>query len=306
MGQGHAHHGHHHHHHGHSHGGASGRMGWAFFLNLAFAVIELIGGIMTNSLAIMSDAVHDFGDAFAIGIAWALEKKSKQKSDDHYSYGYRRYSVMAAFLTGLILMAGSAFIVIKSVPRLLSPEQTHVEGMLALALLGVAVNGFAAWRMSKGESLNEKMILWHMLEDVMGWIVILVGSLVMMFVDLPILDPIMALGVAVWVLWNVFRHLKSTADVFLQATPKGFSLDEVTKKVKSLPTVKDLHHVHLWSLDGDHHILTAHVIVASGAQVNEVHEMKGQIKQLLFKEFHITEATIEVEWPDQACLDPHH
>lgn len=301
-GHGHGHgHGHHHHHHG-----ASGRLGVAFALNLIFAIVELIGGFMTNSLAIMSDAFHDLGDAGAIGIAWFLEKKSFKKSTNHFSYGYRRLSLMAAMITGLILFIGSSLIMVKAIPRLFAPEQPQIPGMIGLACLGLAVNGFAAFRMSKGHSLNERMILLHLLEDVLGWAVILVGSLIMSFYPVPILDPIMAIGVAFWVLWNAFHNLKETAKVFLQAAPKQFEIATVENSLKSIPEVQGVHHTHVWSIDGEHHILTAHVTVRDDCSIEAVHELKTKIKKFLFQEFHIQEATLEIEWPNQKCADPTH
>ncbi|MBL7546130.1 MAG: cation transporter [Bdellovibrionaceae bacterium] len=293
-------HGHHHHH------AASGRMGTAFFLNLSFAIIELIGGLYTNSLAILSDAFHDFGDALAIGLAWFLEKKSLKGTSPEFSYGHRRLSVLAALITGLILLIGSGTILVKAIPRLFTPEETNVTGMFLLSVLGITVNGFAAYRMSKGSSLNERMILWHLLEDVMGWGVIFIGSLLMMIHPMPILDPIMAIGVAVWVLWNVFKNLKKTIHVFLQGTPDQVQIEAVKQKIIQSQGVQNVHHLHLWSMDGTHHILTMHLIVQENTTNEAAHELKAQLKKSLFDEFHITEATIEIEWPHQTCTDPIH
>lgn len=294
-------HGHHHHHHS-----AAGNLGLAFALNLIFALIELIGGMMTNSLAILSDAFHDLGDCFAIGMAWFLEKKSLKGSSAHYSYGYRRFSVMAALITGSILFVGSGLIVVRAVPRLLDPVQPEVSGMVGLAILGLAVNGLSAWRMSKGQSLNEKMILLHLLEDVLGWAVILIGALIMWIYPMPILDPILAIAVAIWVLWNAVGNLKETMKVFLQATPRQFELIAVEESVRSLEMVENIHHTHVWSIDGEHHILTAHIIVRSEVNLQEAHNLKTRIKKHLFDSFHIQEATLEIEWPDQKCADPKH
>lgn len=294
-------HGHHHHHHA-----VSGRMSWAFFLNLSFAIIEFVGGFYTNSLAIMSDAVHDLGDAFAIGIAWFLEKKSLKGTTAQFSYGHRRLSVLAALITGFILLIGSGAILVTAIPRLLSPEETNVPGMLGLSILGIAVNGLAAFRMSKGESLSERMILWHLLEDVLGWVAIFIGSIVMLIHPLPILDPIMAIGVAVWVLWNVFKNLKRTMHVFLQATPDQVQIDLVKEKISQKKQVKNVHHLHLWTMDGTHHILTMHLIVEENTTKEEAHQLKTDLKKSLFDDFHITEATIEIEWPNQLCSDPVH
>ncbi len=296
-------HSHHHHHHHHS---ASGNMGVAFFLNLTFALIELVGGFLTNSLAILSDGFHDLGDCFAIGIAWFLEKKSLKGTSKDFSYGYRRLSVMAALITGMILVSGSILIIWGAVPRLFNPVQPEVPGMIALACLGLFVNGFSAWKMSKGHSLNERMILVHLLEDVAGWAAILIGALVMAVYPIPILDPIMAIAVALWVLWNAFRNLRETVFVFLQATPRQFELSAVESSIRQFEQVSDIHHTHVWSIDGEHHILTAHVIVKAQVDSQQAHALKAQIKKHLFQEFHIQEATLEIEWPDQICADPKH
>ena len=281
-------------------------MGTAFALNLIFALIEIAGGLMTNSLAILSDAFHDLGDCAAIGIAWFLERKSLKKSSQHFSYGFRRLSLMAAMITGLILFIGSSLIMVKAIPRLFAPQEPHVDGMIALACLGLAVNGFAAFRMSKGQSLNERMILLHLMEDVLGWAVILVGSLIMLVYPMPILDPIMAIGVALWVLWNAFHNLKETTKVFLQAAPSQFEIATVENSLKALPLVQGVHHTHIWSIDGEHHILTAHITVQIGASIEAAHDLKTKIKEHLFEKFHIQEATLEIEWPNQKCVDPTH
>jgi cobalt-zinc-cadmium efflux system protein len=306
------------HHHGHSHRHhhhhakhekstqAMGRFSGAFFLNVIFALIELIGGVMTNSMAVLSDAFHDLGDAMAIAVAWYLERKSMRGASDQFSYGYRRLSVASALVTGIILLLGSVFVLVKAVPRLIAPETPHLQGMLGLAVLGLSVNGFAAWRVSKGSSLSERMILWHLLEDVMGWMVILIGAIVMMIYPIPILDPIMAIVVALWVLWNVFGNLKETMRVFLQGVPGDVDLARMEARLKSLEHVDSLHHMHLWTMDGESHILTAHILVKPQTAISDLQSLKAKVKQLLHDEFHIEEATLEIEWPSEICADPAH
>ncbi|WII71581.1 cation diffusion facilitator family transporter [Bdellovibrio sp. 22V] len=295
-------HGHHHH---HGHGDVLGRMKMALALNLGFACIELVGGLWTNSVAILSDALHDFGDAIAVLLAIFLEKFSHKKSDGSFSYGYRRFSTLGAVITGVILVAGSIFILIESVPRLLVPEQPHANGMILLAFLGVAVNGFAAYRVSKGESLNEKMLMWHMIEDVMGWVMVLIGAIVMKFFDIPELDAGMAIALAAWILYNVFRNLREALKVFLMASPAQIAEGAVEAAVRKIPKVVDIHHGHLWSLDGENHIFTAHVVLADGSTIEDMESVKVQVKNLV-KEFGIVEATIETETFSASCVDPEH
>lgn len=302
----HHHHSHSHsHHHHHAHGATLGRMKMAFVLNLGFACIELAGGLWTNSVAILSDALHDFGDAMAVALALILEKFSHKQSDGLFSYGYRRFSTLGALITGIILILGSIYILIEAIPRLLVPQQPHADGMILLAILGVAVNGYAALRVSKGESLNEKMLMWHMLEDVMGWVLVLIGAITMKFFDIPQLDAGLAIALALWILYNVFRNVREALRVFLMAAPASIEISELEKAIRKISMVEDIHHGHLWSLDGENHIYTAHVVVAAGSTIADMEIVKGEIKSLV-KDFGIIEATIETELSGAACVDPKH
>lgn len=302
----HHHHGHHHHHHIDFQTASISSIRWAFWLNLSFAVIELFGGIWTNSVAIMSDAVHDFGDALAIGAALYLEKKSHSKSDAQFSYGYRRLSTASAVLTGTVLILGSVWILAESLPRLFHPETPKVDGMLGFAVLGVLVNGFGAYRMSRGKSLNERVITWHLVEDLMGWILVFAGALIMKFWDMPIVDPIMGLMLSAWILWNVVRNLKEGFKIFLQATPVGLEIAEVEKHFKSFTDVSEAHHTHVWSMDGESHILTTHVVLKKQISWDEISKLKTEIKNSLKEKYDILEATIEFEVSGDVCVDPSH
>lgn len=296
---GHGHSQHHHHHH------VEGNLALAFVLNLSFSIIEIFGGIYTNSVAIVSDAIHDLGDSMAIGFAWYLEKKSKKKSDVQFSYGYRRLSILSALLTGVILLGGSLLVLAKSIPRILNPEQPEINGMIGLAILGLAVNGFAAYRVSQSQSLSSRMISLHLLEDVFGWAIVLVAAIVMKFWDFPQIDAILAILLASWVIFNVFKGLKGSLQIFLQMTPLGMDVDKISEKIVQVPGVKSIHHLHTWSLDGEKHILTVHLKVTS-QNVEDWAQIKIKVKQMLQKEFSILEATLEIEYEAEECFDPEH
>lgn len=289
---------------GHAHG-VSDRLWLAFALNLGFAFIELVGGYWTNSVAITSDALHDFGDAMAIGLALVLEILSRKGSDAKFSYGYRRYSTMAAVITGLILVVGSILILVESVPRLFDPVVPHAEGMIVLAILGLSVNGYAAYRVSKGGSLSEKMIMWHLIEDVAGWALVMVGAVIIHFTGYAQIDAALAFVLAIWILVNVLRNLRAAFNVFMQGVPTQLDVEHILGHVRKTDGVKDVHHVHVWSLDGDKHVLTGHVVVNPGLTLNAIEEIKRKIKTTLLAH-GIFEATLEIE-PDGAdCSDPSH
>ena len=308
--QEHHHHSHshsHHHGHGHHHGHhhvhtASDRLGWAFFLNVTFTFIEFIGGWLTNSTAIMADAVHDLGDSLSIGSAWWLNKLGDKKASGQFSYGYKRFSLLGALINSVVLVAGSLWILFEALPRLFAPEMPHTEGMLLLAIFGIAVNGFAAYKLSAGKTLNERVLNWHLIEDVLGWVAVLIVSIVLMFVDWPILDPILSIAFTLFILVNVVRNLRETLNLFLQATPSQQTREQLLAVLCAPEVVSDIHHLHFWSLDGEQHVMTAHLVLQHSVTIAQLQELKADIQDKL-KEFSLAHTTIEFEFSDEVCRD---
>lgn len=298
----------HHHHcpaHEHSHRqAAQGGLAIAFFLNLGFAVIEFIGGVLTNSTAIMADAVHDVGDALSIGLAWAMGAWSQKPASASYSYGLRRLSLLSALINGLVLIGGTAWVLGESLPRLLAPQMPHTSGMLGLAILGIAVNGYAAYKLHGGNTLNEKVLNWHLLEDMLGWVAVLVVSVVMTFVHLPILDPLLAIAFSLFILFNVMRHTWTSVGLFLQKSPDRALQRMLQDTLLAIPGIRALHHLHLWSLDGEQHVLTVHLVSDKALDAAAYQALKDQVNQRL-RPYHLAHTTIEVELPDEACRDQH-
>jgi cobalt-zinc-cadmium efflux system protein len=294
---------HDHHHHGpggHSHLKASDNIAIAFALNLSFAVVEAVGGWLTGSVAIMTDALHDLGDSLALGFAFVMERIAGRKGSARFSYGYRRLSLLSAVVTAGVLIAGSAAMLAYSVQRLFEPVQPHTGGMFALALLGIAVNGYAAFRLQKGTTLNEKMVSWHMLEDLLGWVVILISSVVMMFVDIPILDPVLSILLVFVIIFGTIRSLKETLNIFLQGTPRSFDLEALKSEVSSVAGVRSIHDVHFWSLDGSNHVLTSHVVVDPGTSPDAMELIKQTIRDVVQRRGKI-HVTLEIELDGGEC-----
>lgn len=289
---------HSHHHHDHTHGSSNLKL--AFFLNLGFTILELIGGFYVNSVAILSDAIHDLGDSLSLGLAWILDKKSKQKANDNFSFGYGRFSLLGALINGLVLIVGSVFVVREAIQRLLEPEPSDATGMILFAIVGVAVNGYAAWKVSHGASQNEKVISWHLIEDVLGWVAVLIAGVLLYFFDIPWIDPVLSLAIAVFILWNVFRNLKDTLYIFLQAVPAGISLEKIKSDILSQPKVDSLHHVHIWSLEGANHVFTAHIRLKEIQDLTELTATKSTVQKIL-KSYPLGHFTIEWELPTEEC-----
>ncbi|GAA73542.1 cation diffusion facilitator family transporter [Pseudoalteromonas sp. BSi20439] len=293
----------HNHSHSHSHG-KDDRIGWTFFLNVSFTIIEFIGGWLTNSTAIMADAVHDLGDSLSIGFAWILSRFSDKEASDRFSYGYRRLTLFGALINSIVLVIGSVWVLFEAIPRLSNPEMPMAEGMLGLALLGVAVNGYAVFKLKAGKTLNEKVLTWHLLEDVLGWVAVLIVSIVLLFVDLPILDPLLSIGFTLFILFNVLKNLKTTLALFLQATPDEEVQNNIEKAIKAIPEINGIHHMHFWSLDGESHVLTAHLELAHNFEVDKLIRLKQQVAKEL-SSYNLSHTTIEFEFPQESCRDEH-
>jgi len=281
---------------------SSNRIGWVFLLNFSFTIIEFIGGLLTNSTAIMADAVHDLGDSLSIGLAWILCRLSGRQATSKFSYGYQRLSLFGALINGIVLIVGSAWILNESIPRLLEPEMPDASGMIWFAILGIAVNGYAAYKLSEGKSLNERVLNWHLMEDVLGWVAVLIIAIVLLFVDWPILDPLLSIVFTLFILFNVFRTLKETVNLFLQGVPDEAMRAEIEAQLLALEQVEDLHHLHLWSLDGEQHVLTAHLVVKVLLSLEQQQALKKQIAHCLAR-FSLEHTTIELEFADEVCRD---
>jgi len=271
----------------------------AFFLNLSFTIIEVIGGLYTNSLAILSDALHDLGDSL-IGLSWYFQKLSKKGRTKKFSYGYKRFSLLGAIINSIVLVVGSIFILTKAIPELFNPGETNVQGMLYLAILGIVVNGAAVLKLRKGESLNEKVVSLHLLEDVLGWVAVLIGSIIMMYTDAPFIDPLLSVLISLFVLYNVYKNLRKSMLVILQGIPEDVSLEDIKEKLKDISEITDVHDNHTWSMDGDYNILTIHLQLDQDYKLSEQAKLKEKVRSQL-KDESINHITIEFEGQDENC-----
>ena len=268
----------------------------AFCLNLSFSIFELIGGFFTNSVSIVSDAVHDFGDAISIGISYFLERISKRKPDNNYTYGYVRYSVLGALITNTILIVGSVLVFISGVKRIINPVSINYDGMILFAIFGVIVNFLAVYFTKGGDSLNQKAVNLHMLEDVLGWILVLIGALVIKITKFVIIDAFLSMIVALFIFVNAFKGVNKIFDLFLEKIPDGVKLKEIKRHLMKIEGVIDVHHIHIWSMDGLNNYATMHVVT----KLKDWEKLKKKIKDEL-KEQEINHVTIEIENDDERC-----
>lgn len=271
----------------------------AFLLNFVFSIFELLGGLFTGSVAILSDSLHDFGDSLSIGISYILETLSKKKPDKIYTFGYLRYSLIGSVITTCVLLFGSAAVIYNSVLRILNPVEIKYNGVIILAVIGALINFLAAYFTSGGDSLNQKAVNLHMLEDVLGWVVVLLGGIIMKFTNFSIIDPILSICVAIFILINALKNLKNVTDVFLEKTPLDIDSEELCHHIKETDGVKDVHHLHVWSIDGNTNLATVHVVTDFDAAT-----VKNAVREE-FLHHGISHVTIETESSNEHCREPH-
>lgn len=298
----HHHHGHSHHHHHHHHGSSSSNILFAFFINVVFSIIELIGGLYTGSIAIISDALHDFGDSISLGVAWRLQKISEKGGDSKYSYGYKRFKLLGALLISLILILGSISIIYNASQKFFEPSSPKADVMIVLAIIGLIANSWAAIRMSGAKSLSDRAVMLHMMEDVLGWAAVLVVSIVMYFVNAPWLDPLLSIFISIWILYNVYFTLKSTLKVILQGVPDGFEKETFLENLLNIKSVLSIHDFHLWTEDGEHHVSSIHIVLDNNtiSDIAEINRVRKEVRELANK-YDIYHITIEFDSQDYDC-----
>ena len=267
----------------------------AFLLNLFFSIFELVGGLFTNSIAIITDSIHDLTDALSILLSYIFERKSKQKPNNRYTYGYIRYSVLGALITTIILLSGSLIVIYSAIKRFINPVEIKYNGMIIMAIIGIVVNGAATLTTSRGHSLNEKTVSLHMLEDVLGWIVVLIGAILIKFTHIYYIDAILTIIVAAFIFIHALKNFVSILNLFLEKVPGNIDIPQIKKELLENKDIKDIHHIHVWSLDGEYYYATMHVVTKKD-------EVKKYIKDYL-KKYKISHTTIEIEKNDYECED---
>lgn len=286
-------HAHHHHHHQMKDGeAASAKMKIVFGLNLLFAFGEFIFGLLFNSAAILSDSIHDLGDSLSIGLAWLFQKISTREANEKYSFGHRRFSLLGALTTAIVLVMGSFLMIFHSVPLLFIPESVHSQGMFWMALAAIAVNGFATWLLSSGSSANEKVLTLHLLEDVLGWVGVLIVSIVLRYRDWYFLDPLLSIVIAVFILSQALPSIFNIANVFLESVPEDVNIRQIEQAIYQIEAVHAVSHLHIWSIDGEENAFAVTIYVST-EDVKQFEEIRESIR-LLLKDDNVTHSTIEI------------
>lgn len=283
--------GHGHHHDHDMHDQSIAKIRFVFGINLFFAIFEIIFGVLFNSAAILTDAIHDFGDAISIGLAGLLQKVSKKEANQQFSFGYERFSLLGGLITASVLLGGSTFAVINAIPRLFNPQPVNYTGMFWVAIVAIGANVISVWIMQGGKSINEAMLSLHLLEDVLGWVAILIVSICLFFTDWYFLDPLLSIGIALFIFLHAWPIFRQTLRIFLEGVPAELDSDAIRQQIGAINGVQAISHFHLWSIDGRNHALAITIAVTDVQSVN-IEQLKAAIRQVIFP-LHITHVTIE-------------
>ena len=263
----------------------------AFFLNLCFAVVEFIAGGIFGSSAVLADSVHDLGDALAIGLSAFLETISNREEDNHYTLGYKRFSLLGAMVTAVILMTGSGMVILENMVKLFHPQPVNDEGLLWLGIIAISVNVLASLVIRKGQTKNESILSLHFLEDTLGWVAVILMAIVLRFTDWYILDPLLSLAISFFILSKAIPRFWSTLKIFLDAVPEGVDIKQVKNDLEQLDNVASINQLNLWTMDGLEKNAIVHVCLE---HVKHMEVCKESIRDLL-KERGFQNVTIEVD-----------
>ena len=263
----------------------------AFVLNFSFAIIEFIFGGLFGSSAILADAVHDLGDALAIGISAFLESISNREEDSHYTLGYKRFSLLGAILTAVILITGSSLVILENISKLIEPQPVDHEGMLWLGVIAIAINLTASLIVRKGQTKNESILSLHFLEDTLGWLAVIVVAIILRYTDWYFLDPLLSLLISAFILSKALPRFWSTLKIFLDAVPEGVDIQQVKSDLEQLDHVTSINQLNLWTMDGLEKNAIIHVCLE---HVKHMEVCKEAIRTLL-KDCGFQNVTIEVD-----------
>jgi len=263
----------------------------AFFLNLSYAIVEFIAGGIFGSSAVLADSIHDLGDAIAIGISAFLETISNREEDSHYTLGYKRFSLLGALVTAVILMTGSVLVILGNITKLFHPQPVNDEGILWLGIIAVSINVLASLVVRKGKTKNESILSLHFLEDTLGWVAVILMAIVLRFTDWYILDPLLSLVISIFILSKAIPRFWSTLKIFLDAVPEGVDIKQVKSDLEQLDHVTSINQLNLWTMDGLEKNAIVHVCLK---EIEQMELCKESIRSKL-KDCGFQNITIEID-----------
>lgn len=296
-----------HHHHPDASEVKSSRLIWSIILNLIITLAELIGGILSNSLALLSDALHNFSDTASLGISLAANKIGKKEADQYRTFGYKRAEIIGAFINLIVLVIVSIYLINEGIHRFFKPEPVNGPIMFVVAIIGLFGNFISAWLLfkdSKG-NLNIRSVYLHILSDGLSSVGVLIAGIVIMYFHVYILDTILTIGIAIYILAESYSMLRETIDILMEGTPEDVDIAKIVSTINTLDGVRDIHHIHVWKIDENQTCLEAHIRIDK-RDLQEMESIKRDVKNHLIQGFDIVHSTLEFEF--ESCedhVDPH-
>ena len=270
---------------------SKGAVWLVFLLNSVFAMIEFISGGIFHSSAVLADAVHDTGDALAIGLSALLESISNREEDSRYTLGYKRFSLLGALVTAVILMTGSMMVFLENISKLFHPQVVNSQGMLWIGVIAIVINVIASLIVEKGKTKNESILSLHFLEDTLGWLAVILMAIILRFTDWYILDPLLSLAISLFILSKAIPRFWSTLNIFLDAVPEGVDIQKIRSDLEQLDHIASVNQLNLWTMDGLEKNAIIHVCLE---HVKHMEVCKESIRDLL-KDCGFQNVTIEVD-----------
>lgn len=303
-----SHHGHHHHHHHHGDDVSDRRIIWTVLLNLLLTVVEVVVGILSGSLALIADAVHNFSDAGALVIALVARRIGRRAPDEAFTFGYRRAELIGAIINLTVLMVVGLYLIYESVMRFFQPTEIEALWVILAASAAVIVDLLTVvllWAMARG-NINIRAAFLHNLVDAAVSLAVIAGAAIIHWFGWHWIDAVLTLIIAAYILVMSTGMLRRSAAILMEGTPPGLDLELVRKTTRAHPDVADLHHLHAWQLDEEHRALEAHVVLCHDLTLSQVRAVTDELKAILRDDFHISHATLEMEYDKARCKQPTH
>lgn len=292
----------HSHAHNHSHKSTKDKnLFISILLNIVITVAQIIGGLISGSLALLSDALHNFSDVISLIVSYIASKLAKRKASTDKTFGYKRAEILAAFVNASTLVIVAVLLIIEAIKRFKHPEEIESGLVIWLSLVAIIANG-ASVLILKADSknnINVKSAYIHLLTDMMASVAVLIGGLLMKFYEVYWVDSVLTFLIAIYLIWVGYDLLKTSTKILMLFTPEHINMDEVVQVVNNIPKVNKLHHVHIWGLNDDEFHLEAHLDFTEDITVSEFDEILDEIETLLYKNFRINHVTIQPEFNKQ-------
>jgi len=293
----------HRHNHTHAENVRGKKLLWVTLLNFSISLVQVAGGIISNSLSLISDAIHNLGDTSAIFIAFLAGKHADKRPDARKTFGYKRTEILAALFNAVVLIAICIFLFVEAYERFRNPQAIKGGIMLSVAIFGLIANLISVLVLQKEKShnLNIRAAYLHLLGDTLSSVAVIAGGIAILVWQIYWLDPLVTVAVGVYIIYHTWDVVRQTVDILMQATPRHIDIQEIKQSVEALPQVENIHHLHIWQMDDEHIHLEAHLNISQDLSLSKAQTVRHDVETLLKDKFGISHITLQIEY--KGCKD---